>query len=123
MDTRIFILSDNRTDNPLLQTEHGLSVYMECGVGKLLLDTGASDLFIHNAEALGIDLREVDYCLISHGHNDHIGGLPFSCNRIRRRRSFFLQRFLEPNMLPCAVINIPLRVMSISHSIVTVLSS
>ena len=77
MDTRIIILSDNRTDNPLLQTEHGLSVYMECGVGKLLLDTGASDLFIRNAEALGIDLREVDYCLISHGHNDHIGGLPF----------------------------------------------
>ena len=29
MDTRIIILSDNRTDNPLLETEHGLSVYLE----------------------------------------------------------------------------------------------
>jgi ribonuclease BN (tRNA processing enzyme) len=76
MDTRIIILSDNRTDNPLLETEHGLSVYLEYNGRKYLLDTGASDLFMRNAEKLGVDLGEVDYCLISHGHNDHIGGLP-----------------------------------------------
>lgn len=76
MDTRIIILSDNRTDNPLLETEHGLSVYLENNGRKYLLDTGASDLFMRNAEKLGVDLGEVDYCLISHGHNDHIGGLP-----------------------------------------------
>ena len=76
MDTRIIILSDNRTDNPRLETEHGLSVYLEYNGRKYLLDTGASDLFMRNAEKLGVDLGEVDYCLISHGHNDHIGGLP-----------------------------------------------
>lgn len=75
MDTKIIILSDNRTVNPLLGVEHGLSVYMEYNGRKYLLDTGASDLFIRNAEKLGINLCEVDYCLISHGHNDHIGGL------------------------------------------------
>ena len=76
MDTRIIILSDNRTDNPLLEAEHGLSVYLENNGRKYLLDTGASDLFMRNAEKLGVDLSDVDYCLISHGHNDHIGGLP-----------------------------------------------
>ena len=75
--TRLVVLSDNRTNNKLLQTEHGLSVYLECPSGKYLLDTGASDLFIRNAKILGIDLADVDYCLISHGHNDHIGGLPY----------------------------------------------
>ena len=75
--TRLVVLSDNRTNNKLLQTEHGLSVYLECPSGKYLLDTGASDLFIRNAKVLGIDLADVDYCLISHGHNDHIGGLPY----------------------------------------------
>lgn len=76
METRIIILSDNRSNDPLLETEHGLSVYMERQGRKYLLDTGASDLFMRNAEKLGVDIGEVDYCLISHGHNDHIGGLP-----------------------------------------------
>lgn len=39
MDTRIIILSDNRTDNPMLETEHGLSVYLEYNGRKYLLDT------------------------------------------------------------------------------------
>lgn len=55
MDTRIIILSDNRTVNPLLEVEHGLSVYMEYNGRKYLLDTGASDLFIRNAEKLGVN--------------------------------------------------------------------
>jgi 7,8-dihydropterin-6-yl-methyl-4-(beta-D-ribofuranosyl)aminobenzene 5'-phosphate synthase len=42
-----------------------------------LLDTGASDVFIRNAEKLGINLRSVDYVFISHGHSDHAGGLRY----------------------------------------------
>jgi 7,8-dihydropterin-6-yl-methyl-4-(beta-D-ribofuranosyl)aminobenzene 5'-phosphate synthase len=72
---KIVVLSDNLTDDTRLESEHGLSIYLESASVKYLLDTGASDLFIHNAEVLGIDFAEVDYCLISHGHNDHIGGL------------------------------------------------
>ena len=49
-------MSDNRTQNPLLETEHGLSILLETGHHKILLDTGASDVFIRNAERLGIDL-------------------------------------------------------------------
>ena len=76
MNGKIVILSDNRTDKEGLSTEHGLAVYLESASGKFLLDTGASEMFIHNAEALGIDLKDVDFCMISHGHSDHIGGLP-----------------------------------------------
>jgi 7,8-dihydropterin-6-yl-methyl-4-(beta-D-ribofuranosyl)aminobenzene 5'-phosphate synthase len=42
---------------------------------KYLLDTGASDTIIRNAEKLGVELKTVDYVFISHGHADHIGGL------------------------------------------------
>lgn len=70
---RLVVLSDNRPGQSGLDTEHGLSTYMEGPSGRFLLDTGASDLFARNAEKLGIDLRKVDYCLISHGHHDHIG--------------------------------------------------
>lgn len=72
---RFVVLSDNRPGKKGLDTEHGLSIHLECPSGRFLLDTGSSGLFAANAEKLGIDLREVDWCLISHGHRDHIGGL------------------------------------------------
>ena len=75
MSTKIVILSDNRACSALVGAEHGLAVYMECAAGRFLFDTGASAQFIGNARALGADLAEADYCLISHGHSDHIGGL------------------------------------------------
>ena len=69
------VLSDNRTQNPSLQTEHGLSILLETEKHRILLDTGASDVFIRNAEKIGVDLSTMDYVFISHGHSDHSGGL------------------------------------------------
>lgn len=69
------VLVDNRTNDPALQTEHGLSILLETERHRILLDTGASDMLIRNAEKMGIDLCEVDYVFISHGHSDHAGGL------------------------------------------------
>ena len=37
----------------------------------------ASDVFIRNAERLGIGLSTVNYVFISHGHSDHAGGLHY----------------------------------------------
>ena len=95
------VLSDNRSDDSRLSTEHGLSILLQttnereqCDAciniaerggarrsqterHKILLDTGASDVFIRNAEQLGIDLSDVDYVFISHGHSDHAGGLRY----------------------------------------------
>ena len=69
------VLSDNRTKDPSLKTEHGLSILLETERYRILLDTGASDVFIRNAEQMGIDLGTVDYVFVSHGHSDHAGGL------------------------------------------------
>ena len=69
------VLSDNRTNNASLETEHGLSILLETDNYRILLDTGASDVFIRNAIHLGINLSTVDYVFISHGHSDHAGGL------------------------------------------------
>ena len=71
------VLSDNRSDDGRLSTEHGLSILLHTERHKILLDTGASDLLIRNAELLGIDLGDVDYVFISHGHSDHAGGLRY----------------------------------------------
>ena len=73
---RITILTDNRTlDDGRFRTEHGLAVLLETADKQILLDTGASSLFLENAARLGFDLSTVDYVFLSHGHADHTGGL------------------------------------------------
>lgn len=69
------VLSDNRSCDGSLETEHGLSVLLETERYRILLDTGASDVLIRNAMRLDIDLSTVDYVFVSHGHSDHAGGL------------------------------------------------
>ena len=71
------VLVDNRTNDGTLQTEHGLAILLETEKHRVLLDTGASDMLIGNAECLGLDLGTVDYVFVSHGHSDHAGGLRY----------------------------------------------
>lgn len=72
---KIITLMDNITSKIDLCCEHGLSYYIETKNHKILFDTGKSDKFLDNAFELGVDLRNVDLCFISHGHYDHTGGL------------------------------------------------
>ncbi len=71
------ILSDNYYNEfcPDFITEHGYSLYMEFDEKKILIDTGASDNFLKNAERMGIDISKIDFAILSHGHRDHTGGL------------------------------------------------
>ena len=80
------VLSDNRACNPAFETEHGLSILLQTERHKILLDTGASDVFIRNAEQMGIDLSDVDYVFISHGHSDHAGGLRYFLEHNRQAK-------------------------------------
>lgn len=68
------LVEDNKQKNGFL-AEHGLSLYFESDGKRILFDTGATDAFVYNATMLGIDLNKVDICVISHAHDDHIGGL------------------------------------------------
>lgn len=72
---RIINLAENTEGAAGCGFEHGLCFYIETEHHKLLMDTGQSDLFIKNAEKLGIDLTQVDTVVISHGHYDHGGGI------------------------------------------------
>ncbi|MBN2504853.1 MAG: MBL fold metallo-hydrolase [Bacilli bacterium] len=70
----IRVLTDD-VAKPGYHYEHGLSYLIETKDKKILFDTGQSDVFIRNASILGVDLADVDYLVISHGHYDHGGGI------------------------------------------------
>jgi 7,8-dihydropterin-6-yl-methyl-4-(beta-D-ribofuranosyl)aminobenzene 5'-phosphate synthase len=73
---RLTILVDNNTlTDRYFAAEPGLSFLLETAGKKILFDTGYSDLFLSNAEKMRIDVRELDYLVLSHGHLDHSGGM------------------------------------------------
>lgn len=72
---KIITLIENTEGRPGCRTEHGLSFYVEAEKHRLLADTGASGAFLENARLLGVDMKNVDTVVISHGHYDHAGGV------------------------------------------------
>ena len=88
---RITIVVENSAaiSNSSVWSQHGLSIFLELCIGpeimRLLWDTGASsEVMLHNADALNIDLHRLDMICISHGHYDHTGGL---MGVLQRRKS------------------------------------
>lgn len=72
---RITVVVENRSEHLALRSEHGLALWIEADAQRFLLDTGAGTALLPNAEALGIDLRQTQALILSHGHSDHSGGL------------------------------------------------
>lgn len=72
---KITTLCENRSPRVGLLGEHGLSVLLEAGERRILLDTGAGATLQGNAAALGVDLGSIDAVFLSHGHYDHTDGL------------------------------------------------
>jgi len=74
------VLVDNNTiiDRYFL-AEPAVSYLITEGEVKILFDVGYSDIFIQNAKKMNELLMDIDYIVISHGHNDHTGGLVSLC--------------------------------------------
>jgi 7,8-dihydropterin-6-yl-methyl-4-(beta-D-ribofuranosyl)aminobenzene 5'-phosphate synthase len=71
---KLTVLVDNHAKGKL-QAEWGLSMLLETEQGKTLFDFGSSDMYLKNAEQMGLDLKDVKRCVLSHGHWDHGSGL------------------------------------------------
>ncbi|MDO4546000.1 MAG: MBL fold metallo-hydrolase, partial [Bacillota bacterium] len=84
-------LVENKTDNPGIMAEHGLSIYIEAKGKKILFDAGATDLLVANSEMMGADLAQVDLAVVSHGHYDHTGGFPAFC-RINENAPIYIHK-------------------------------
>ncbi|MDJ8931259.1 MBL fold metallo-hydrolase [Clostridium perfringens] len=72
---RITTLVENTKISDEYENKHGLSFHIEIEKHNILFDLGPKNTFLTNAKKLNINLEEVDIVVISHGHNDHGGGL------------------------------------------------
>lgn len=74
MKIDIMTLTENTATHHFL-AEWGLSILIEADNKRVLLDTGAGFTALYNAHLAGLDFREIDLIILSHGHFDHTGGL------------------------------------------------
>jgi 7,8-dihydropterin-6-yl-methyl-4-(beta-D-ribofuranosyl)aminobenzene 5'-phosphate synthase len=72
---KITVLNDNMASG-ICSAAHGLSWMIEADK-KILFDTGPSDIFLKNAQTLGMPMDDIDLIVLSHGHWDHANGLNF----------------------------------------------
>lgn len=77
---KITIVVDNHSGQDLA-VEHGLAFWIQAGGVNILFDTGQGTALPANIEALGIDLGMADHVVLSHGHYDHAGALPYVLER------------------------------------------
>lgn len=76
---KLYVLTENTASGKFL-AEHGLSYYIEHDKN-ILFDTGHSDVYIKNAERLGLNLSTIEDVVLSHGHWDHGNGLEFLADK------------------------------------------
>ena len=75
---KISILADDTVMSEKYVTEHAVSILAELPNGhRWLIDTGTTNVFIENAKRMGANLDNLAGITISHGHDDHTGGLAF----------------------------------------------
>jgi len=70
------LMDSNTLIDRYYKAEPAFACHIQDGPFSLLLDTGYSAQTAENAAALGVDLAALDAVALSHGHNDHTGGLP-----------------------------------------------
>jgi 7,8-dihydropterin-6-yl-methyl-4-(beta-D-ribofuranosyl)aminobenzene 5'-phosphate synthase len=72
----ITVLYDAFGKNSTMKKDWGFAALIEYGGKRILFDTGNNaEIFAQNVEAKGIDLRQLDFAIVSHRHGDHMSGL------------------------------------------------
>lgn len=101
---KLSILTENTAGAHFL-AEHGISYLIQLDGNNILFDTGATDVFLKNAQQLGIDLqKEVGLIVLSHGHWDHGNGLRYLQSKpLLTHPAAFMKRYRKADGTPAGL--------------------
>ncbi|WP_017661127.1 MBL fold metallo-hydrolase [Baaleninema simplex] len=106
----ITVLVENTAWGRGLLGEHGLSWWIEADGHRILFDTGQGYVLKHNAERLQLPLDSLEAIALSHGHDDHAGGLSEVLSICGDRLDLYLHpESLKQKYSPRGEISAPLR--------------
>jgi 7,8-dihydropterin-6-yl-methyl-4-(beta-D-ribofuranosyl)aminobenzene 5'-phosphate synthase len=75
---QITILYDAFGTDASMSKDWGFSALVEIAGKRILFDTGNdADIFSANVKAKGVDLKTLDFVVLSHRHSDHMAGLNY----------------------------------------------
>jgi 7,8-dihydropterin-6-yl-methyl-4-(beta-D-ribofuranosyl)aminobenzene 5'-phosphate synthase len=75
---RITILYDAFGKPSGMKKDWGYSALVEYGGKHILFDTGNNaEIFAQNVKVSGVDLKKLDFAVMSHRHGDHTGGMNY----------------------------------------------
>jgi 7,8-dihydropterin-6-yl-methyl-4-(beta-D-ribofuranosyl)aminobenzene 5'-phosphate synthase len=76
--SQITILYDAFGTDPSMTKDWGFSALVEVAGKRVLFDTGNdANIFAANVNARGVDLKTLDFVVLSHRHSDHMAGLNY----------------------------------------------
>ena len=77
-EDRVTILYDAFGKPSGMKKDWGYSALVEYGGKHILFDTGNNaEIFAQNVKVSGVDLKKLDFAVISHRHGDHTGGMNY----------------------------------------------
>ena len=75
---QVTVLYDAFSKSSSMVKDWGFAALVEYGGKRVLFDTGNNaEIFAHNVKAAGVDLKRLDFVVISHRHLDHTSGLNY----------------------------------------------
>jgi 7,8-dihydropterin-6-yl-methyl-4-(beta-D-ribofuranosyl)aminobenzene 5'-phosphate synthase len=85
------LIEDTKSSaKPKLKAKHGIAFFIKAKICDnevtIMMDTGPNpEALLHNVDAMGVNLEDVDVIALSHGHYDHTGGLIEALKRMKKR--------------------------------------
>lgn len=89
---KVTVVMDNLAPNGSRQhylAEHGLSLLLETGTLRLLMDAGQSAAVLNNLYLMEIMPDSIDAVMLSHGHYDHAGGFFPLLQHVNKKLPFY----------------------------------